>query len=298
MQLDLSVIIVNWNTKKLLEDCLDSIYKFSKGISFEVIVVDNASQDGSQQIVKKKFPKVKLIENKDNLGFGKANNQGLKIAKGEYIMLLNSDTYQIENSFEKIVKKARELPNLGAFGPLLLHEDRTIQQSVGFFPHLPQVVWWMSFLDDLPGATFLKPYHVDHDSFYKKQHEVDWVTGAAIVVPKKVFDQLGGFDEAIFMYGEDFEWCFRIKKESYKIYFSPCARIVHIGQGSSNKIPTRAFIGECRGIKYFYQKHKSRASLQIVRALLKIGALARIIIFLAMGRKETAKAYVEVFKVA
>lgn len=328
--MDLSVIIVNWNTKKLLEDCLSSIYKYTKtrsfvelnstqddggegeGINFEVIVVDNGSEDGSPEMVKKKFPRVLLIPNKDNLGFAKANNQGIKIAKGEYILLLNSDTYLIENSLEKLVKKARSLQNrgstppgvepqkgkLGALGPQLLNEDRTVQQSAGFFPHLPQIFWWMSFLDDLPGGVILKPYHVDHDSFYKKEQTLDWVTAAAVLVPKNVIAKSGPLDDKIFMYGEDFEWCYRIKKASYQIYFSPAAKIVHIGRGSSNKIPTRAFVGEYKGIIYFYQKHKGKISLQIVRLLLKIGALLRIVVFGLLGRKELVSSYVQCYKVA
>ena len=297
--MDLSVIIVNWNTKKLLEDCLRSIFKFTKDVSFEVVVVDNGSSDGSQGMVKKKFPQVKLIPNKDNLGFAKANNQGIKISKGKYIFLLNSDAYLIENSFKKLLDDARSLgEKLGAMGPLLLNEDRSIQQSVGFFPDLPQILWWMTFIDDLPGGTFLKPYHVDHDSFYKNQHEVDWITGAAFLIPKKVIDKIGMLDEKIFMYGEDFEWCFRIKKAGFKIYFSPTAKIVHIGGGSVNKVRTNAFVGEFRGLEYFYKKYKGRFSLQILRLLLKMGTLLRIAAFAIVGRTKTAKSYVEVFKMA
>ena len=296
--MDLSVIIVNWNTKKLLEDCLRSFFKFTKDVTFEVIVVDNGSKDGSQAIVKKKFPQVKLIPNKDNLGFAKANNQGIKIAKGKYVLLLNSDTYLIENSFKKLVEKADELDDLGALGPLLLNEDRSIQQSVGFFPDLPQIFWWMTFIDDLPGGTVLKSYHVDHDSFYKSEHEVDWVTGASFLIPKKVTDKVGLLDEKIFMYGEDFEWCFRIKKAGFKVYFSPVAKVVHIGGGSVNKVRTNAFVGEFRGLEYFYKKYKGRTSLQILRFLLKMGTLLRIAAFAIFGRIKLAKSYVEVLKTA
>ena len=296
--MDLSVIIVNWNTTKLLEDCLRSIFNFTKDISFEVIVVDNGSKDGSQAMVKKKFPQVKLISNSNNLGFAKANNQGIKMAKGEYVLLLNSDTYLIENSFKKLVEKTNEFDELGALGPLLLNEDRSIQQSVGFFPHLPQVFWWMTFIDDLPGGTTLKPYHVDHDSFYKSKHEVDWVTGAAFLIPKKVIVTVGMLDEKIFMYGEDFEWCFRIKKTGFKVYFSPAAKIVHIGGGSVSKIRTNAYVGEFRSLMYFYKKYKSHASLQILRFLLKMGTLLRIVAFAIFGRIKTAKSYVEVLKMA
>src|SRR3990167_4837894 len=214
--MDLSVIIVNWNTKKLLEDCLRSIFKFTKDVGFEIIIVDNGSEDGSQDTVKKKFPQVKLIPNKDNLGFTKANNQGIKIAKGEYVLLLNSDTYLIENSLKKLVDNAKNLDNLGDLGPQLLNEDQTIQQFAGFFPHLPQVLYWMCFLDDLPGGMILKPYHIDHDSFYQKDRQVDWVTGAAILVPRRVIGKIGGLDENIFMYGEEVDWCYRIKQQQIK----------------------------------------------------------------------------------
>jgi len=296
--MDLSVIVVNWNTKKLLENCLASIFKFTKGISFEMIIVDNGSTDGSQALVKEKFPQVKLILNKSNLGFTKANNQGMKVAKGQYILLLNSDTYLIENSFKKLLDKTQSIEgNLGALGPLLLNEDKSVQQSVGFFPNLPQVFWWMTFIDDLPGGQLLSPYHVDHDSFYRKDQKVDWVTAAAILVPAKVIKRVGPFDEKIFMYGEEIEWCWRIKKAGFKVNFTPSTKIVHIGRGSSQKIPTRAFIGEYKSIIYFYRKYKSPISLQIARFLLKIGALARILIFALLRRKELTKAYVEAFKV-
>ena len=295
--MDLSVIIVNWNTKKLLQNCLSSIFKLTKDVTFEVIVVDNGSKDGSQNMVNKNFPRAKLISNKDNLGFTKANNQGIKIASGQYVLLLNSDTYLIENSLKNLVEKARSLDNLGALGPLLLNEDHSIQQSVGFFPHLPQVFWWMSFIDDLPGGSALKPYHVDHDSFYKKERQVDWVTAAAILVPSKLISQIGPLDENIFMYGEEVEWCFRIKKTKYKVYFTPKTKIIHIGRGSHKK-STEAFVGEYKGIIYFYKKYKDNLSLQIARFLLKIGALARILIFGVLGRRELVSAYVEAFKVA
>src|SRR3989344_209212 len=294
----LSVIVVNWNTIKLLDDCLRSIFKWTSDINFEVIVVDNGSEDGSIAMVKKKFPQVRLILNKENLGFTCANNQGIKVAKGDYILLLNSDTYLIENSFSKLLDKARSIgEGLGALGPLLLNENRSIQQSAGFFPNLPQVFFWMSFIDDLPGGQLLKPYHVDHDRFYRQDREVDWVTAAAIFVPKNVIQKVGALDEKIFMYGEEVEWCYRIKKAGYKIYFSPVTQIVHIGRGSSQRIPTAAFVGEYKAVLYFYGKYKGKVSLQIALILLKIGALIRIILFSLLGRKELSKSYVEAFKV-
>lgn len=296
--MDISVIIVNWNTKKLLNNCLASIYKFTEGIKLEVIVVDNGSEDSSVQMVEKKFPKTKLILNKDNLGFTKANNQGIKIAKGEYILLLNSDTYLVENSLKKLIDHAKSLKNLGALGPQLLNEDRSNQQSVGFFPHLPQVFWWMSFVDDLPLGTMLKPYHIDHDAFYQIDHEVDWVTGAAILVPRRVVEEIGGLDEEIFMYGEEVDWCWRLKCADFKVFYSPATKIVHIGRGSSGKISQNAIVGEFKGLIYFYKKHKGFLALQILHILLKIGALARLVIFPFFGKFKVAKFYAEALKEA
>lgn len=296
--MNLSVIIVNWNTKKLLQNCLSSIYKFTKGINFEVIVVDNGSSDGSVNMLKDNYPQVKIIHNEDNRGYAKANNQGLKIAKGKYFLLLNSDTYLVENSLKKIKDEADKYPESGIISPLLLNKDKSIQQSVGFFPNLPQVFFWMMFIDDLPFGSMLHPYHVDHDSFYKMQQEIDWGTGAALLVTKEVYKKVGGLDEAIFMYGEDVEWCFRVKKANFKVLFNPNTKIIHIGGGSAKQIRTSAFIGEFKGLIYFYKKNKSALALQILIALLKIGALLRIVLFTFTGRFKTAKAYVEVFKVA
>lgn len=296
--MDLSVIIVNWNTRNLLRDCLKSIFKFTKGVKFEIIVVDNGSKDKSSRMVKKEFPQVTLIPNKSNLGFSKANNQGLKIAKGKYLLLLNSDTYFIENSLKKLKEEAEKHPRLGILSPLLLNADQSIQQSAGFFPHLPQVLLWMTFIDDLPLGSYLHPYHIDHISFYKSQHDIDWGTGAALLISKEVNRKVGGLDEGIFMYGEDVEWCFRIKKAGYKVIFSPCTKIIHIGGGSMKQVRTTAFIGEYRGLIYYYKKYKSTLALQILIALLKMGALLRVVLFTLAGRFKTAKAYVEVLKVA
>src|SRR3989344_18475 len=294
--MDISVIIVNYNTKKLLEECLSSVFKFTKEINFEVVVVDNASKDTSVEMLKKKFPQVKLILNKKNIGFGRANNQGIKIAKGKYLLLLNSDTYLVENSLKKLFDVAESTQNLGVLAPQLLNENRTIQQSAGFFPNLPQIFFWMSFLDDLPGGTNLKPFHVNHDTFYKKDQKVDWVTAAAVLIPKSIINKVGAFDDNIFMYGEEVEWCYRIKKAGLQVYFSPSTKVVHISRGSTKKIPEAAFIGEYKGLIYFYLKHKSKLALQIARLLLKMGTLARIVIFYLLGKKQLAHSYVKVLK--
>lgn len=295
--MDISVIIVSFNTKLLLHNCLNSVYKYSKNIKFEVIVVDNNSNDNSFEMIKKYFPQVIIIKNSKNIGFGNANNLGAKKAKGDYLLLLNSDTYLEQNLLAHIHKEANKISNLGALAPQILNKDNSIQQSVGFFPDIPQIIYWMSFIDDLPIGLYLKPYHMDHEAFYKKDHYIDWASAAVLLIPHPVFNQVKGFDKNIFMYGEDVELCFKIKKIGFEILYTPMAKVIHIGRGSSKKLPSAAFIGEFEGIIYFYKKYRGNLALQILRVFLKIGALLRIIIFGVLGRNKLSKNYVEAFKV-
>ena len=295
MKIELSIIIVSFNTQELLEKCITSIFKFLKGVKFEVIVVDNASTDGSVKVAQD-FRNVKVIVNKKNLGFGTANNQGATKAYGKWLFFFNPDAYLIDNSLPKFLEKLNQQLKIGAAGSLILNEDKTIQQSVGFFPHLPQVFYWMLFLDDLPGGQVLKPYHVDHDSFYAKVQKIDWVTGAALFVRRDVFEKTGGFDERIFLYGEDVDLCYRIKKLGFKIIFSPVAKMVHLGRGSHKGVNIGAIVGEYKGILYFYRKYRGILPQVLLQILLKIGAFLRIIVFgLALGRNELLTAYWKAF---
>lgn len=260
-------------------------------------MVDNASKDNSVEMVIQKFPSVKLIENKKNLGFGTANNQGAKIARGRYFFFLNPDTTLGENSLGKLVKFMDDRPTVGVLGPQLLNVDGLIQQSVGFFPHLPQVFWWMSFLDDLPFGEYLRPYHVDHNHFYRKERRVDWVTGAAMMVRREAFERAGGFDEKIFLYGEEVELCYRIKSGRFDVFYTPVTLITHVGRGSMEKANIGAITGEYKAILYFYQKHKTKLKGFFVMILLRLGALARIIIFgLILQSKELLEAYWSAFQ--
>lgn len=298
MKSDISFIVVNYNTKDLVIDAIRSINKFAKNISYEIIVVDNNSEDDSTDFIKKTFPNVKLISSKNNIGFGPGNNLGIKEAEGEYVFFFNSDAYLIDDSIKKLLARAKEIKDLGAIAPLVLNPNKSIQQSGGYFPSLLKIFWWMTFIDDLPGGANLKPYHIDHDSFYKKEQEVDWVTGAALMVPSDLLKKIGSFDPDIFMYGEDVDLCYRIKKAGFKIVIYPQSNLVHIGQGSSGKTPRSAILGEYKTILYVYQKHMGASSLQIARFLLKMGALLRIIVFGSLGRKELSKIYVEAYKMA
>lgn len=300
----ISVVIVNYNTKRLLKDCLDSIFKKTKGIEAQVIVVDNASSDGSQEMVRKNFPKVTLIENKKNLGFATGNNIGIKKAKGEYILLLNSDTKLVEDSPTKTVNFMEKNPKIGISSCQLIGEDGEIQASGGFFPNLFLVFAWMFFIDDLPFAgKLIRSFHPHapkfyiHDPWYKKQHFQDWVTGAFFLVRKKVIDEIGFLDENIFMYVEEVEYCYRAKKEGWKVFYTPITKIIHLGgQSGTSK---GAILGEYKGLKYFFAKHKPAWQISLLRGILKIGALLRIFLFgIIKGSPEARRIYAEAFRIS
>jgi GT2 family glycosyltransferase len=281
----ISIIIVNFNTKKLLQNCLDSIYENLKIKDFEIIVVDNNSSDGSVQMLDKDFPNVKIIRNKKNIGFGAANNLGVKKALGDQILLLNSDTvlkfpisnFQFSNNKEVV-------------GFELLNPDGSIQPSAGYFPTLFRIFLQMFFIDDLPFVKkIIKPYQQNDLAFYKNKQDVDWVTGACILMPKKLFEQVDGFDEQIFMYGEEVDLCFRLKKNGSKIVFDPSVKIIHKKGASSPDGFLSSVVGEYKGLLTFYKKHFPDQLLQL-KFILKIGALLRILLF-AIISPSKVKAY-------
>ncbi|NMC36062.1 glycosyltransferase family 2 protein [Candidatus Beckwithbacteria bacterium] len=289
----LSIIITSYNTKALLDTCLNSLYTYLPKIEFEVVVVDNASSDDSVAYVKKNFPKVTIIANKKNVGFGAANNQGVAKASGDLILLLNSDAYLIDNSLQTfLLKQSDKKENFTntIIGAQLLNSDQSIQASAGFAPTLIRVWLQMLFVDDLPIIdSLLKSYQESRASFYKKRRSVDWVTGAFMLMPKELFNNIGGFDESIFMYGEEVDLCFRAKKQNTNIIFDPNIKLVHAKGGSSQDGFAKAIQGEYQGLWHFYQKHfpKKRDSLA---AALQWGALLRSVLF-AIISPDKAKVY-------
>lgn len=300
----ISVIIVNFNTQKLLKDCLQSIFEKTQGLEFEVIVVDNASGDGSQEMVKKDFPQVILLENKKNLGFAAGNNLGLKKAKGEYLLLLNSDTELIENSLLKMVEVMEKNPKVGIASCQLVGKTGEIQPSGGFFPHLGRVFAWMFFLDDLPFLSWwIKPFHphppqfYTRDSWYQQPHFQDWVTGAFFLIRKQVQEEIGFLDEKFFMYVEEMEYCYRAKKAGWQVFYTPVTKIIHLGGQSGTA--KGVLLGEYQGLQYFFGKHKPAWQKIFLRLFLKIGALLRLVLFgIIKKNPEVRRIYVEAFRFA
>jgi len=268
-KVDLSVIIVNWNTKNLLLNCLDSVFKTIKEISFEIWVVDNGSTDGSVEAVKSKFPSVKIIKNKKNLGFAKANNQALKQISGRYAVLLNTDTILTDGALEKIFFFMEDNPEVGICGGQLLNEDGSKQRCFGNVPTLITDLLSKSLLEIL----FPKRYFSKRQK-YEIPTEVESITGACMVVRKKAIDEIGLLDEKFFLYYEETDWCYRMRQKGWKVFYHPQAYIYHLRGKSSEKTQNKAIIEFWKSRYNFFKKHYGDKK----KFFLETGLLIKLII--------------------
>jgi len=255
MTIDVSILIVNWNTVDMLYNCLESVYKETSGIKFEVIVIDNASSDKSVEMVREKFPDVILIENEVNCGFAAANNQGLEIAQGRYALLLNSDTVVLENAIAKTYTFAEANSEAAVVGCRVLNSDRKIQSSCFMFPSILNLCLSSTYLYKLfPRNRF---FGRELLTWWDKNsiNEVDCVSGCYMLVRKDAIDQAGVMDERFFMYFEETDWCYRFKKYGWKTLFTPEAEIIHLGGGSAEQVPVKMTLLLKGSMLLFFKKH-------------------------------------------
>jgi len=241
--MDLSIIIVNYNKALILDRCLSSIYQNTKNLTFEVILIDNGSKDNSVELVKTKYKNIALIENKINSGFAAASNQGLKICKGRYALLLNNDTEIRNAALNKMVEFMDTGGDIGGLGPKLLNQDLTVQRE---------------------GSVLGKRFWNSNIPI-----EAGFITGAALMVRRDVLDKIGLLDENFFFYNEDLDLCRRIKKAGFKLYFLPSAEIIHIGQKAKN---IEMIYEGYRGGIYFCGKHYNK----LINILYRFGVLTDI----------------------
>jgi GT2 family glycosyltransferase len=223
---ELSILIVNWNTKDLLNACLESIFYYCRNIIFEVIVVDNHSSDGSRSMMQKKFPSVKVIDSGDNVGFARANNLGLQKTRGKYILFLNPDTRFIDCSLRSCLEAYSTLSGGGFVGCRLLNSDFSFQQSCFPFHKIVRFILANS------GLHHLLPARIRRKMNYRRQDfnsimEVDWMRGAFMFIGKDKLKKIGHFDERLFMYGEDVDICLRARKMGFHNYYYPSTQIIH-----------------------------------------------------------------------
>ena len=236
--MDLSIIIVNWNTKDLLKQCLDSIFKFPTERSFDIWVVDNASSDDSTEMVQELFPKVCLIVNDHNMGFGSANNLALERCQGQYILFLNPDTEVLPAALESLSSFLDAHPKTGVAGACLLYPDGSMQTSCYPFPTLFSELWRLLHLDRIHTYGVYDQTHWDQSA----PREVDVIQGAAFLVRRAVLDQAGFFDPDFFMYTEEVDLCFRIQNAGWDLYWVPQAEIVHYEGQSTKQMPVDMFL--------------------------------------------------------
>jgi len=272
----LSVIVVNYNVEYFLEQCLYSVRRAMHTIDGEVIVVDNNSIDGSNSMVKKKFPEVTLFENKENLGFSKANNQGIRRSSGEYVLLLNPDTVVEDDTFSKIIKFMDQHPEAGALGVKMVDgAGKFLPESKRGLP-TPEAAFYKMFGISriFPKSKRFSKYHLG----YLKEneiHEVEILSGAFMLLRKKVLDEIGLLDETFFMYGEDIDLSYRVIKAGYKNYYYPETRIIHYKGESTKKSSVNYVIVFYNAMVIFAKKHFTYKNARLFTWLINLAIYFR-----------------------
>ncbi|MDP6571482.1 MAG: glycosyltransferase family 2 protein [Patescibacteria group bacterium] len=255
--MDISIIIVSWNVKDLLKKCIESVLKYSQNVGYEIIVVDNASNDGTSDMIKQNFPQVKLITNKENFGFAKANNQGIRQSKGDYVLLLNPDTEFIEDTLSKVIAKVESDKKIGVLGCRLLNQDRTLQPSVRRFPTIwSQIVILLKLHKPFP---LLLDNYLAKDFDYSREQKIDQVMGAFFLVRRSVFNQIGLLDEKFYIWFEEVDFCRRVWKAGYNVIYYPHISVVHKGGESFKQQMTltkQAWF--FRSMAHYFLKKKER----------------------------------------
>ncbi len=271
---DLSIIIVNYNSKYYLRQCLNSIFNSPNKFKIEVFVSDNNSNDGSTDMIRREFPHVILIENKDNIGYSAAANMAIRESSGRYILILNNDIEVLNSSLNMMVDTMVNNPAIGLLGCRLLNSNDTLQQSFGYFN--------LGFLSEAIQKIFFNRYKRGNRlvgrylyKIHSKFREVDWISGACIMARREAMDDVGLMDENYFMFFEEIDLCNRVRKKGWKICYTPNAKMIHHGGKSSSAEFDRIMIEYRKSQLYFYKKHYGVLYMKILKLylILKISFL-------------------------
>jgi GT2 family glycosyltransferase len=279
---DVSVVIVSYNTLALTRACLRTVYEQTKG-TIEVIVVDNASADGSVEMIAREFPRVRLVANPDNRGFAAANNQGFTLALGRYVLLLNSDTEVLDGAIDRTVAFADLHPEAGVVGCRAVYGDGSPQSTAFRFLRLGEVA-----------ANALVPKRLMTRSRWLgraryvgvdlgRVQSVEAVAGCFMLVRREVIERVGPLDEAFFMYGEEAEWCYRIRKAGWQIYYFPGATIVHLEGASGKPRSARTILAVAKGQLLFLQRTRGSAAAYVANMLMLARDLPRAAVWAVLG---------------
>jgi hypothetical protein len=265
----LSIVIICWNDWKVIEHCLKSIQDGTHKLSYEIIVSDNGSTDGSVEKIREHFPSVRIVENRENLGFARGNNAGIREAQGEYVLILNPDTIVHDGALDRWLDFADAHPEAGAFGCLVQNPDGSYQRSARPFPTISRCVCaalGLHFLGRLlPGAI------TDEYEGWKgnTEREIDWQSGCCVLFREGLLRNLGGFDEQFFYQFEEVDLCRRVRNTGIRILFTPTASITHLGGQSVSRFPVRFALEVSRnGYRYFYKHFGAKGARRYRRVIL------------------------------
>lgn len=287
-----SIAIVNWNTNDLLEKCLTSIFAETTCFPIEVIVADNGSNDGSCQMVEKKFKQVKLIKNTSNLGFARGTNQCFELAKGKYILMLNSDTVILDRAIEKTVAFADANQDTAAIGCRLIFPNGKFQNSCFRIPNFYGMILESLWLSQLFKSNYFLNWnrYGGHDQYWTTPKDVDCVMGSYVLLRGAVLQDVGYLDMDFFMYGEETDLFYRIKKKGFKILYYPDATIMHVHSGSRKTEADKAwsYCANVRGILYFLYKWK-RLTAYFGNILITLFTFPRIVFWTIMDFVDSIK---------
>ena len=282
----ISVILVNYNGKAFIEECLDPLVQEPDAERLEIFVVDNGSSDGSPELISKKYPEVILLRNAENRGYAWANNRGIQAARGEYILLLNTDTVVQPGVLLELLKILKSDRDAGAIGPLLYYNEGKYQVSFGKK---------VDFIHEMLQKSILNFVYKRRLKLLRRNLYVGWLSGACMLIEKTALKDAGHFDDNFFLYFEDIDLCYRLRKKKFKLIFTPSVKVYHKGGGSSaaESLKNRFFYRQSQ--LYFYRKHNSKMSLFLLQMYLSV------VFFLSylkscLGRESQAREKMNFFK--
>jgi GT2 family glycosyltransferase len=263
----LSILIISWNTRTITRNCLLSVREGLGEFPAEIILVDNDSSDGSAEMVAEEFPEVQLIRNPKNVGFAAANNQAMEIATGEFFLLLNSDTLVLDNVLQQSVAYLESNPKVGIMGCRVLNHDKTLQVSCSRYPSFLNLLLMTAGLDRLSKPRWFQRYRFPLAS-PNQQQSVDTISGCFLMIRSSTAEQVGFMDDGFFFFGEETDWCRRVKISGWDIRYAPVGEIVHLGGQSAKKLDGRRDILLTAGFVRLHRKHSGLPGAAMIWLLL------------------------------
>jgi GT2 family glycosyltransferase len=281
--IDVSIIIVTWNNASDIDRCLDSLAGVGKAASAQIIVIDNASGDGTVDKILRGYPGVRVISNTQNVGFAAANNQAIVATESRYVMILNPDTSVDAGTIEALVHFLDTSPGAWVAGPMILNLDRTVQRSGVRFPSRWNILVESLFLDRLFSNSRIFGSHKEMYEDPWKPRLVDYLQGSALMVRREAIEKVGGLDEAFFMYFEEADWCYRIRKAGGEVHYWPVGKVVHYGGDAFAHFDERRLVYYHRSLLRFFKKHYSTKRAIGLKAILGLRSMLRLLLWLTIA---------------